>query len=157
MQEEIEKKTVNLAITTTRMTVRTLINGLRTYISYRNHKKMHDPYKHGKQTVKQLIKQGQGATSMIISDESLKTFERIAKRYGVDYAVTKDKSVDPPKYIVFFKARDADALQLIVDEYGDRVLNNKARPSVLEKLEKLKEYVRAHCRTDKIREKEPVR
>ena len=157
MQEEIEKKTVNLAITTTRMSVRTLINGLRIYIGYRNHKKMHDPYKHGKQTVKQLIKQGQGATSMVISDESIKTFERIAKRYGVDYAITKDTSIDPPNYIVFFKAKDADALQFIVDEYGDRVLNEKTRPSVLEKLEKLKEYVRAHCKSEKIREKEPVR
>ena len=157
MQEEIEKKTINLAITTTRMTVRTLINGIRTYISYRNHKKMHDPFKHGKQTVRQLIKQGQGATTMEISNESLKTFEKIAKRYGVDYAVSKDKSVEPPKYTVFFKARDADALQLIVDEYGDRVLNGKARSSVLEKLEQLKKYVAAHCKPLRNREKEMVR
>ncbi|HCM91505.1 MAG TPA: PcfB family protein [Lachnospiraceae bacterium] len=157
MQEEIEKKTINLAITTTRMSVRMLINGLKTYISYRNHKKMHDPFKHGKQTVRQLIKQGQGATSMEISNESLKTFESIAKRYGVDYAVTKDKSVEPPKYTVFFKARDADALQLIVDEYGDRLLNGRAKTSVLEKLEKLKEYVAAHYKPARNREKEMVR
>ncbi len=118
---------------------------------------MHDPFKHGKQTVRQLIKQGQGATSMEISNESLKTFEGIAKRYGVDYAVTKDKSVEPPKYTVFFKARDADALQLIVDEYGDRVLNGKTKTSVLEKLERLKQYVATHFKPAKNRDKEMVR
>ncbi len=157
MQEEVENKVVNLAITTTRLTLRTIINGLRTYIHYRNHKKMHDPNKHGKQTVKQLIKQGQGATSMVIGNESLRSFERIAKRYGVDYAVTKDKSVDPPNYVVFFKARDADALQLIVDEYGDRMLNRKDKPSILDKLKKFKEYVETHCRPDKQKTKEQVR
>jgi hypothetical protein len=157
MQEEVENRTVNLAISTTRLGVRTIINGLRTYIHYRNHKKMHDPFKHGKQTVKQLIKQGQGATSMVIGNDSLKMFERIAKKYGVDYAVTKDKSVDPPNYVVFFKAKDADALQLIVDEYGDRVLKEKNKPSVLENLAKFNEYVRTHCRPDRFREKEPVR
>ena len=157
MQEEVENKVVNLAITTTRLTVRTLISGLRMYIGYRKHKKMHDPYKHGKQTVKQLIKQGQGATSMVIGNESLKFFERIARKYGVDYAVTKDRSVDPPNYTVFFKARDADALQLIVDEYADRIMERKNKPSVRENLAKFNEYVMTHCRPDRFREKELVR
>ena len=157
MQEEVENKVVNLAITTTRLTVRTLISGLRMYIGYMKHKKMHDPYKHGKQSVKQLIKQGQGATSMEIGNESLKLFERIARKYGVDYAVTKDRSVDPPNYTVFFKARDADALQLIVDEYADRIMERKNKPSVRENLAKFNEYVMTHCRPDRFREKELVR
>ena len=157
MQEEVENKVINLAITTTRLTVRTLISGLRMYIGYRKHKKMYDPYKHGKQTVKQLIKQGQGATSMVIGNESLKLFERIARKYGVDYAVTKDRSVDPPNYTVFFKARDADALQLIVDEYADRIMERKNKPSVRENLAKFNEYVMTHCRPDRFREKELVR
>ncbi|MBO4809923.1 MAG: PcfB family protein [Lachnospiraceae bacterium] len=157
MQEEVSKKTVNLAITTTRLTARTLINGLRTYIHYRNHKKMHDPYKHGKQTVKELIKQGQGASSMVISNESLKDFERIARRYGVDYAITKDKTSDPPNYVIFFKARDADALQLIVDEYGDRMMNRREHPSVLEKLAHFKAVVAEHYRKAREKTKELIR
>lgn len=157
MQEEVENKTVNLAITTTKVTVRTILNGIRTYIHYRNHKKMHDPYKHGKQTVKQLIKQGQGASSMVIGSEGLKDFEKVARKYGVDYAITKDKSTEPPTYVVFFKAKDADALQLIVDEYGDRIMSNKDKPSILAKLQEFKEFVKAHCKPDRNRSKEMVR
>ena len=93
---------------------------------------------HGKQSVKELVGQGQGVSSMDIGDSGIRDFKKIANKYGVDFAIVKDKDVDPPKYTVFFKARDADALQLIVDEYGDRVLNGKARSSVLEKLEQLK-------------------
>ena len=94
---------------------------------------------------------------MVIGDESLRLFKRIARKYGVDYAVTKDKSVDPPNYVVFFKAKDADALQLIVDEYGDRLLKARSKPSVLENLAKFNEYVATHCRPDRFKEKELVR
>ena len=157
MQEEVSKKTVNLAITTTKLTIQAIIRGLRSYIHYRNHKKMHDPYKHGKQTVKELIKQGQGASSMVISDKSLKDFEKIARKYGVDYAITKDKTTDPPNYVIFFKARDADALQLIVNEYGDRIMSRQDKPSVLEKLAQLKSFVAEHYKKAREKTKELIR
>ena len=64
----------------------------------------------GKQTVKQLIGQNQGVSNIEINDPSIRDFERIARKYGVDYAVKKDRSTSPPKYLIFFKARDADAL-----------------------------------------------
>ena len=157
MQEEVSKKTVNLAITTTKLTIQAIIRGLRAYIHYRNHKKMHDPYKHGKQTVKELIKQGQGASSMVISDKSLKDFEKIARKYGVDYAITKDKTTDPPNYVIFFKARDADALQLIVNEYGDRIMSRQDKPSVLEKLAQLKSFEAEHYKKAREKTKELIR
>ena len=157
MQEEVSKKTVNLAITTTKLTIHAIIRGLRAYIHYRNHKKMRDPYKHGKQTVKELIKQGQGASSMVISDKSLKDFEKIARKYGVDYAITKDKTTDPPNYVIFFKARDADALQLIVNEYGDRIMSRQDKPSVLEKLAQLKSFVAEHYKKAREKTKELIR
>ena len=53
----------------------------------------------------------------------------------MDYAVKKDKSVSPPKYMVFFKARDADALTAAFTEYSKKaVKREKDRPSVLSKL-----------------------
>ena len=64
----------------------------------------------GRQTIQQLIGQNQGVTNIDISQTDLKGFEKYARKYGVDYAITKDKSVFPPKYLVFFKARDADAM-----------------------------------------------
>ena len=49
MQEEVENRTVNLAVTTTRMTARAILSEIRTYLYYHNHNKVNDPYKHGKQ------------------------------------------------------------------------------------------------------------
>lgn len=60
--------------------------------------------------MKQLIGQNQGVSNIEINDPSIRDFERIARKYGVDYAVKKDRSTSPPKYLIFFKARDADAL-----------------------------------------------
>lgn len=79
MQEEVENRTVNLAVTTTRMTARAILSGIRTYLYYHNHNRVNDPYKHGKKSVKDLIGQGQGVESIEVGDESLRTFNRIAR------------------------------------------------------------------------------
>ena len=47
----------------------------------------------GKQSVKTLIRQGQGVSSIPLADEGLKDFQKIAKKYGVDFAVVKDLSL----------------------------------------------------------------
>ena len=55
-----------------------------------------------------------------ITDPSIKEFEKIARKYGVDYAVKKDRSSSPPKYLIFFKGRDADALTAAFTEYTSK-------------------------------------
>ena len=64
----------------------------------------------------------------------------MARKYGVDFALKKDKSGDIPKYLVFFKARDADALTAAFKEYTAKEVRraSKDRPSVLEQLRALK-------------------
>ena len=102
MQEEVENRTVNLAISTTKLTLRTIISGIRKYLQHREKvkaKKGRDPAVHGKQSVKKLLGQNQGAANAEIEKEGIKDFERLAKKYGVDFAVGKDKTVDPPRYL----------------------------------------------------------
>ena len=60
----------------------------------------------GKQSVKELVGQGAGVTNIEISDKNIKSFESIARKYGVDFAVKKDNTEKPPKYLVFFKGRE---------------------------------------------------
>ena len=96
---------------------------------------------HGKQTVKELIGQNQGVSRMPLGDASIRDFEREARKYGVDFAVTKDKSVHPPQYTVFFKARDNDALQQIADSLMAKQLKTEKKPSIVKQLEKLKSLV----------------
>ena len=168
MQEEVENRTVNLAITTTKLSFRSLYAAYMKYRRYRSDKKAIKTAKkaqqekakseiHGKQTVKELVGQNQGVSNMEIAQSDLKGFEKVTQKYGVDYAIRKDPSQNPPRYVVFFKARDADALQLIVDEYADRIMERKNKPSVRENLAKFNEYVMTHCRPDRFREKELVR
>ena len=110
----------------------------------------------GKQTVKQLIGQNQGVSNIEITDPSIKEFEKIARKYGVDYAVKKDRSSSPPKYLIFFKGRDADALTAAFTEYtGKKVrkAQKTERPSVLAKLSQFKELVK-HAVVDRNKRKE---
>lgn len=147
MQEEVENRAVNLAITTTKLSLRTLISGIRAYLRHLEKKKQNALYQddeiRGKMSVKELVQKDQGVTSLPIGDERLKDFDHIARKYGVDYAVIKDRTEIPPKYTVFFKARDTDVLNEIVKEYTAKELLREQRPSLKEKLKELAEKAKA--------------
>ena len=159
MQEELEHRTVTLMVSSGKFTGKTLKSAMIHFLNYSKHKVQEhkDVVPHGKQTVKQLISQDQGVTSMLVGDESIKQFERLAKRYGVDFAITKDKFVDPPKYTVFFKAKDLDALEAVMDEFEKTKAFQKQKPSVLKQLEHYKEVSKEQITKAKIRVKEMVR
>ena len=150
MQEEVENRTLTLVVSGTKFTGRLLKAAVTKYMAHRKAKKLEKqksrdaPVKpQGKQTVKQLIGQNQGVSNIEITDPSIKEFEKIARKYGVDYAVKKDRSTSPPKYLIFFKGRDADALAFT--EYtGKKVkkAEKTERPSVLEKLSQFKSMVK---------------
>ncbi len=136
MQEDIESRTVNLAISTTKLTARTVISAAQMYLKHRKEVKTQKAQEKptGKQTVKELIGQGDGVTNIDISKTDLKGFESVARKYGIDYAIRKDASVHPPKYLVFFKAKDTDAMTAAFNEYSARVMQRSQRPSVLKVL-----------------------
>lgn len=167
MQEEVENKSVQLAVKTTKVTLRVLLKALQAYVrNHRNKKQLKEASKDetikGKQTVKELIGQGQGVSSMEIGDSGIRDFKKIANKYGVDFAIVKDKAEDPPKFTVFFKARDADAITQVLKEYAvkqtkRKKTNEKERPSVLFKLKLFKEKVAAMPRKDKEKRKEMER
>lgn len=151
VNEDVENRTVNLAVRMVKVSAGELYKALRTYYRHTKEKKQlkqaaKDTQTKGKQTVKELIGQGQGVSSMEIGDSGIRDFKRIANKYGVDFAIVKDKNEDPPKYTVFFKAKDADAITSVLKEYGDRQEKRrrsaeKDRPSILKKLKKFKEIV----------------
>ena len=165
MHEEVSDKTVNLAVRTGQATVRTLAQAFTAHIRHRSNKKAKKQVRkntpvQGKQSVKQLIKQGQGVSSAEIGDEGIKDFKKIANKYGVDFAIVKDKAVGPPVYTVFFKAKDADAITQVLKEYSAKQVKRKktaTRPSVLQKLKKFKEIVAKTPRKEKEKKKEHER
>ena len=156
MQEEVENRTVNLAISTTKLTGRSLVNAFRAYLNHRRNVKarkasIHDTHIVGEQTIDQLLGQNQGATNIEIEKTEIAGFKRILNKYGVDYAITKDRSQEPPHFLVFFKARDGDALTAAFKEYSAAMAKKAERPSMLELLAKMKVLVASLPR--KVREK----
>lgn len=92
----------------------------------------------GKQMVKQLIGQNQGVSNIEVTERNIKGFDRVARKYGVDYAIKKDKTGEIPRYLVFFKARDADALTAAFTEYTGKKAKAKEKPSVIRMLRALR-------------------
>lgn len=140
------------------MTANVLKSAISKYLAYRKEKKVEKaragPVKPcGKQTVKQLVGQNEGVANIEITDRNIRDFDRVARKYGVDYALKKDKSGELPKYLVFFKARDGDALTAAFKEYTAKTERKKERPSVLQTLRRLKEQA-ATIDTPKVRKKE---
>ena len=163
MQEEVENRTLTLIVSGTKFTGRLFKAAISKYMAHRREKRLEKQRSRdspvtpkGKQTVKQLIGQNQGVSNIEINDPSIRDFERIARKYGVDYAVKKDRSASPPKYLIFFKARDADALTAAFTEYtGKKVkkAEKTERPSVLAKLAQFKELLK-NTVVDRSRRKE---
>ena len=148
MQEEVEQKTVNLVVTIGKTALREGFRQAEKHMDenkrrQRDEKGANGTNTRGRQSVKQLVGQNQGVTSIDIAELGLKDFKKYAGKYGVDYAVVKDASAMPTKYSIFFKARDADAITGLMREYTAKRLkiHTKGRPSILAKLQKFKEII----------------
>ena len=139
MQEEVENRTVSLAIRSSKLTADVLKKAITKYLAYRKEKSKAKAVMKptGKQTVKELIGQNQGVSNIEITEKNIKGFDRVSRKYGVDYAVKKDTSGEIPKYLVFFKARDADALTAAFTEFASKE-KNREKPSVIKHLRDLK-------------------
>ena len=76
------------------------------------------------------MKQNAGVSNIEITEGNIKAFESTAKKYGIDFALKKDSTETPPRYLVFFKGRDADALTAAFKEFSAKKLNRDKKPSI---------------------------
>ena len=155
MQDEINEKTVAISIKATKLTAQTLQKALKLLLAQM--KKQHDKNKipHGKQTLKQLARQNAGLSNIEITEGNIKEFESTAKKYGVDFALKKDSTENPPRYLVFFKSRDADALTEAFREFSAKKLGRDKKPSIRKLLSKLKEAAQSrNAQRDKVKNKD---
>ena len=150
MQEEVTQKTIALVIKAAKLDANILKSAMRMYL---NHCRKQAQKTHGKVSVKELVGEGAGASSIEITDGNIKSFERVARKYNVDFAVKKDKTTEPPKYLVFFKGRDADAVAQAFKEfvYGNEKKNS--RTSVRQKLKHFRDVVSKDQNKERSRQK----
>ena len=112
-----------------------LLKAVQAYLKHRQNA----PPEHGKVKLKDLMQMDQGATMMEIKPEGVWGFERIAKKYNVDFAITKDKTQDPPAYQVFFKGRDQDVIAKAFNEYVNKEQKKAERVPFTKKLQQMQQ------------------
>ena len=122
MQEEVEQKVVTLIVDCGKLTEQELRKALAKLMEQMKAQKQGKQPKHGKMTVKQLAAQDKGMQSIEVTDKNIGSFNRIARKYGIDFAPFKVKGEN--RYMVFFKAADTDAMTAAFKEY-----TNKEKPA----------------------------
>ena len=138
--EQINDKCVALSMRGSKATGRLLAQAMRAFLQ----KAKQPHFKHGEQSLKSLSKRGSALTDIEISGDNIGTFKKMARKYNVDFALKKDASVDPPRWVVFFEAKNDKALQSAFNEYAKVTLKQKSKKdSMLDKLDKNKELARS--------------
>ena len=150
MQEEVTQKTIALVIKAAKLDASILKTSMQMYL---NHRRKTAEKTHGKISVKELVGQGAGASSIEVADSNIKAFERVARKYHVDFAVKKDRTAKPPKYLVFFKGRDTDVIAQAFKEFVYGNEKRKAKPSLREKLKHCMETVHQRKNRERSRTK----
>ena len=171
MQDEVNEKTVSLCIRCGKVTANLLKAAMKKALAKMEQEKQklqgqkqpkqdkEDKTYKGKQSMDKLMKQNVQLSNIEITDGNIKSFERVAKKYSIDFSLKKDTTAKPPRYFVFFKARDADVMTAAFKEYTGKSLNKSKIPSVRAKLKdaipQAKDKIREREKT-KQKEKEPT-
>jgi alpha-galactosidase len=150
MQEKVTQKTIALVFKSSRLTADVLKKAMKMYLERR---KAGQQATHGKMSVKKLVGQGAGAKSIEVTDDNIKAFERVARKYNVDFAVKRDKTTEPPKYLVFFKGKDADVIAQAFKEFVKVNEKKQQRPSLRQKLKGLQKMIAQNKNRERSREK----
>lgn len=146
MQEHVNERTIAFQVNTAKLTAQELKKLIAMYLRSRDRKKMNKSSskkvnKLGKTTLEKLSKKYDGLKNIEINENNIKDFERVAKKYNLEYALKKDDKSSPPTYFVFFKGKDLDVIDYAFREYikSDLIKKNENRPSLREMLKEMVE------------------
>lgn len=137
MQEEATQKTISISVRTTKMTAKVLQEVLNKFLELAK-KQILKPAK-GEQSVKDLVKTNASLSNIEITDGNIGAFKKTAKKYGVDFALKKDKTESPPKYLVFFKGANIDVMQQAFKEFAHK--KNREKTSIISQLKQGKKEI----------------
>lgn len=150
MQEDIEQRTVSISVQASKLTGRVLKAAI-TAALQKMEQERNTP-KVGRNSMRRLTARDPSANTIEVTGR-IRSFERYARKHQVRYHIEKDVGTDPPKWTVYFKANQADALTAAFKEYTQKDLAREQRPSLLSQLHKFKELAQALGR-DRVKNKE---
>ena len=155
LQEEITQKTLALCVEASKMTAQLLQQAMKKVLADMENHKKNPPLRHGKQTLRQLMKHNTGVSNIEITDQNIRAFSATAKKYGIDFALKKDTSGEIPRYLVFFKGRDADVITAAFREFSAKNLEKEKKPSIRKELDQAKQQAKAqHRQREKVKTKD---
>lgn len=129
MQEEVNEKVIALSIKTGKLSAEVLQKSMKFFLLQVKKQANKRQMPHGKQTLKQLMKQNAGVSNIEITKDNIKAFESTAKKYNIDFSLKKVKG-EQTRYLVFFKGRDADVMTAAFQEFSAKKLNRDKKPSI---------------------------
>ena len=146
MQEEVNEKTISLCIKGGKITAQILKAALIKLLVEMDKKKQQAKgeksqcKKTGRQSIKSLQKSGAQITNIVVTDNNIKSFDRVARKWNVDYAFYQ---TEPGKYLLFFKSGQADAMTACFSEYSRKVLDKaKSRqPTIPEQMKQAEQQL----------------
>ena len=139
--EQINDKFVALSTKSAKMTTKTLANLMLAFL-----RKVKTPStKHGEQSLKSLSKSGASLADIEISNDNIGSFKKIARKYNIDFALKRDDTSNPPKWVAFFKAKDDRIMEMAFKEYAKSTLTKQktVKKSLADKLVKSNELVKS--------------
>ena len=150
MQEDIEQRTISVTVQASKLTGRVLKAAIAAVLQKMEQER--NTPKVGRNSMKRLTARDPGANTIEVTGR-IRSFERYARKHQVRYHIEKEGGTDPPKWTVYFKANQADALTAAFKEYTRKDLARTQRPSLLSQLHKFKELAQALGR-DRVKNKE---
>ena len=135
VQEEISSKTVSLIIETGKLTTHVLQKAIRESYHLSKNIKEHTPK--GKQSLSKLKAQGVTLSNVEITKANIKSFDTVAKKFHIDYALMKQEGSN--RYYVFFKGADAEVLEAAFREYAKKEFHLEEKGSLRETLDAVEE------------------
>ena len=183
MQEEVDEKTLALIISCVKLTAsefRQALGKLSQKLDEQNRvleaeqkeslkavkakreakKEAKKAFQPGKKTLNEMMREGAELTNIEITDNNIRSFEKVARKYGITYSLKKDRSSDPPRYLVFFRAKDVDVMEAAFKEYTGATLPLEKKRSIRKRLQKAIGISKTkHREREKVKEKsrEPMR
>jgi hypothetical protein len=152
MQEEVDNRTMALSVRAAKLTAQVLAKAMEAALRKLQKERGKTKTPHGRQSVKKLMNH-HAATDAIPLDGDTRLFDRVARKYNVDYSFHKTA---PGKYLLFFKSGQADAITAAFSDYTKRVVARAKdkRPPMREVLDRLLERVKAQQPRERERTRE---
>ena len=149
MQEQVDRESIAVTVKASKLTAQTLAKVLKAMSEKIAKNRADTQPPQGKQSIKNLMKHNVPTNTIPIEgDKGL--FERVARKWNVDYAFYK---TDKDKYLLLFKSGQADAATAAFSEYSKRVIKRAQdkQPPVMEELKRAEK--RAERENAKLKER----